>query len=457
MMEFLDRVEELKRVREFLALKEGAFACLYGRRRVGKSRLLKEASAGRTDVVMHIADKSDQVLQRGRLARDLSRLIPGFDRVDYPDWGALLERWVADAPRGSVLVLDEFPYLVERTPALPSVVQRILEGIGPTGLKLIICGSSQRMMQGLVLDESEPLYGRAREIIRLQPIGFEWMKRAFPSLSPRSRLEHYAVWGGVPRYWELSQGERSLIQTLRRQVFSPLGVLRNEPAYLLLDNLKGSIQASSILALVGMGAHRLSEIASRLQVPTTALSGPIRRLVELGLVRKETPFGCDAKGNKRSLYKVSDSFLDFWYRFVLPNYSDEGYLEDVADHDEFRHGFDVYLGCAWEQLVRESIPLRKVPGVSGRLRRASRWWGNGIDGSAMELDVVAETSDGKTLLVGECKLALSAREARHEQDDLQRKAECLPFVKDYSRVVCQLFVAFDPPSGALSIPWAEGD
>ena len=108
MMEFLDRVEELQRVREFLSLREGAFACLYGRRRVGKSRLLKEASAGRADVVMHIADKSDQVLQRGRLARDLSRLIPGFDRVDYPDWGALLERWVADAPRGSVLVLDEF-------------------------------------------------------------------------------------------------------------------------------------------------------------------------------------------------------------------------------------------------------------------------------------------------------------------------------------------------------------
>ena len=89
MMEFLDRVEELQRVKEFLSLKEGAFACLYGRRRVGKSRLLKEASAGRADVVMHIADKSDQVLQRGRLARDLSRLIPGFDRVDYPDWGGV--------------------------------------------------------------------------------------------------------------------------------------------------------------------------------------------------------------------------------------------------------------------------------------------------------------------------------------------------------------------------------
>ena len=106
------------------------------------------------------------------------------------------------------------------------------------------------MMQGLVLDKREPLYGRAAEIMNLRPIGFDWMKTVFPALSPRGRLEHYAVWGGVPRYWELSEHENSLWQTVRQQVFSPLGLLRNEPAHLLLDDLKDSVQASSFQTIL---------------------------------------------------------------------------------------------------------------------------------------------------------------------------------------------------------------
>ena len=456
-MKFVDRIEETKRLRSLLAQKDGAFACLYGRRRIGKSRLLREVIAGRKDAILHIADKSDAVLQRTRLAQDIGKLIPGFGSVSYPDWGTLLDRWLKDAPRGSLFILDEFPYLVERSPELPSILQRILEDIKPTGIKCIVCGSSQRMMQGLVLDEREPLYGRASEIINLRPIGFDWMKTVFPALSPRDRLEHYAVWGGVPRYWELSENESNLWQTIRQQVFSPLGLLRNEPAYLLLDDLKDSVRSSSILSIIGMGTNRMSEIASRLQVPTTALGGPLKKLTDLGLVYKETPFGCDAKSNKRSLYRIADPFLDFWYRFVLPNYSDERYLEDPNDFADFKKSFSVHLGHVWEKLIQDILPLRKIPGISKRLRKPARWWGNGTNGKAMEIDIVAETIDAKTLLVGEAKLSLSAREAEHALSELKVKASLLPFSTEYDKVVCQLFAADTPPTSALGLDWAENN
>ena len=321
-MEFFDRVDELARLKRFLALEEGAMACLYGRRRIGKSRLLEELLESREDVVIHVADRSEAALQRRRFAQDVAALLPGFADVSYSDWGSLLDRWQREAPFGSVLVIDELPYLVEQSPELPSVLQRVTDRLRKSGQKIFICGSSQRMMLGLLIRSDEPLYGRARELVCLGPISFEWTKKAFPRLSVWERFEHYAVWGGVPRYWEACQGERDMWETLRNQVFSPQGMFHDEPNFILHDDLEDAVQATSVLSLIGQGSERLAEISSRLQVPATSLSRPLKRLIELGLVRRDIPFGCDEKGNKRTLYRLADPFLRFWYSFALPHYSD---------------------------------------------------------------------------------------------------------------------------------------
>lgn len=454
-MDFLDRIDELDRLRRFLGLGEGALACLYGRRRIGKSRLIEEALSGRADVILHVADRSEATLQRARLAKDVSVLLPGFAAVTYADWGSLLDRWAREAPKNSVLVVDELPYLVERSPELPSVLQRIADGLRRSGQKLILCGSSQRMMQGLVLSESEPLYGRARELVNLGPIGFGWTRKAFPGASVWSRFEHYAVWGGVPRYWEVCQGERNLWETLRRQVFSPNGLFHDEPSFVLQNDLQDAVQATSVLSLIGQGSERLAEISSRLQVPATSLMRPLKRLVELGLVFRDTPFGCDAKSNKRSLYRLADPFLRFWYSFALPNYSDPHYLSTKEEVEAMEPAFRAYLGLAWELLVRETLQRQPIPGVTGRWRRVSRWWGTGVNREPMEVDVVAESVDGKTLLVGEAKLALSRLEAEHALRELKAKAALLPFASDYDRVEVRLFVAKKCPVESISLDWCD--
>lgn len=454
-MDFIDREEEQKRFRRFLNLREGALACVYGRRRIGKSRLIEEVVSGRKDVVVFVAERSEAALQRSRLAADISSLIPGFADVAYDNWSVMFNRWQKDAPKGSILVIDELPYLVERSPELPSVLQRIADGLRPTGKKIILCGSSQRMMQGLVLNENEPLYGRAREIVKLEPIHFRWMKNAFPSLSAWERFCLYAVLGGVPRYWETFQGEDDMWSALREQVFSPQGLFHDEPNHVLQDDLQDSVQATSVLSLVGRGVERLVEIAGRLLVPATALGRPIKRLMELGFVTREIPFGSDAKSNKKTLYRISDPFLRFWYSFVLPNYSDANFLSDKAEIKALQPAFRVYLGQAWERLVRDEIQRKPLPGLDMRFRNAARWWGSGLDRKAMEIDVVAESLDGGTLLVGEAKLSLSETEAVRVLRDLEAKARQLPFASKYKRIVSRLFVAQDPPSAAVSVDWCE--
>jgi AAA+ ATPase superfamily predicted ATPase len=324
-----------------------------------------------------------------------------------------------------------------------------------TGKKIILCGSSQRMMQGLVLNENEPLYGRAREIVKLEPIRFRWMKQAFPAMSAWERFCLYAILGGVPRYWETFQGEDDMWSALREQVFSPQGLFHDEPNHVLQDDLQDSVQATSVLSLVGRGVERLVEIAGRLQVPATALGRPIKRLMELGFVTREIPFGSDAKSNKKTLYRISDPFLRFWYSFVLPNYSDANFLSDKAEIKALQPAFRVYLGQAWERLVCDEIQRRPLPGLDMRFRNAARWWGSGLDRKAMEIDIVAESLDGETLLVGEAKLSLSETEAVRVLRDLEANARQLPFASKYKRIVSRLFVAQDPPPPAVSVDWCE--
>ena len=121
-MKFLDRVEERARLMRLLNGADGAFACLYGRRRCGKTRLLHECVAGLPNTIYYLADRSERPAQLARFIKEASRVLPAFAAASPNDWGAALDLWTALAPRGAVLILDEFPYLVEKDDALPSVL-----------------------------------------------------------------------------------------------------------------------------------------------------------------------------------------------------------------------------------------------------------------------------------------------------------------------------------------------
>ncbi len=419
---FLNRAAELGRLRKRLRARSASLAVLYGRRRCGKSRLVQEVLRSLPGVYF-LADQRESPLQRRALAREIARLIPGFDRVEYPGWDELFERLRADAPRGMVLALDELPFLVERAPELPSILQKHVDSVR-TPLHLILCGSSQRMMLGLTLDASAPLYGRAQELMRILPLGIEEIPRAFRVRGADACLRLYAFYGGVPRYWELAREERDALAALERHVFDPLGVLHREPERLLADDLRDQVQAASVLSLVGQGCHRSSEIAGRLGVPATSLSRPLARLVELGFLAREVPFGASPRDSKKSLYRVADPFLRLWYRFVQPNASrlEAGGLTDVMR--DVRGELEQHVGEIWEQLVRERLPRLEIAGR--RFEAGARWWGGGLDGKPLELDVVASAvGDPGTLLVGEAKLRCSAREVERALASLARKsAQC---------------------------------
>jgi uncharacterized protein len=398
-MRFVDRKDELARLLALSGRRDGGLAIVSGRRRVGKTRLLVEW-VDHAGGVYFVADQSSPELQRRYLVAALATQLSGLDGVTFSDWRTLLTGVAAramDAKWHGPLVLDELPYLVLQAPELPSALQHFIDHDAKRArLTVAIAGSSQRMMQGLVLDASAPLYGRARELLVLGPLPPSYLLQALPDQDP---VAAWTSWGGVPRYWELASEETGApAARVDRLVLDPLGPLHREPDHILLEEIPSALEVRPVLDAIGAGVHRVSEIAARMGRPATSLSRPLDRLVQMGLARREVPFG--DKRSKRALYQISDPFFRLWFRVIAPNRGPLATMSPASRRALLAKHWPALEAQAWEELCRDAVPRL------GDWSPASRWW----RGNEPEWDVVAESLDRRTLLVGEVKLQASQRD-----------------------------------------------
>jgi len=434
-MEFVDRKKEFARLQKALQRENPQFIAVYGRRRIGKSTLIKRVMDFSRGDIYFLADRTSEPSQRQLFSATVDMSIEGFSMASYPTWESLLVSLNRALDHRITVCLDEFPYLVKSCPALPSILQKLLDE-KKLKFDLIICGSSQQMMQGFILDNKEPLYGRADEIMKMQPIGPSFVCQAL-HCDAEQAVREYAVWGGIPRYWVLRENYDSLHDAIENLLLTSEGTLYEEPSKLLYDEMRDTVQASSILSFIGNGANKLSEIASRAEKQATDITPQLSRLKELGFIKKEIPFGESEKKSKRGLYHISDPLLRFHYRYVLPYRSliELGHSHAVLSVLEKTE--NDYTSQVWEELCRNYISTHGFDNVV--YQAASRWWGSYYDEGKeqyipAELDVVAESFDGKHLFLGECKWQNGNQliDAKEELERLQTIAGGLPFAKDHT-------------------------
>ena len=439
-MKFVDRIGETARLRDALSRKKSSLVVVYGRRRLGKSTLIKRVLSDRD--VYFLADRSEGQHQRTLLAKVIAQVFSDFDKLTYPDWESMFRAVNYRADKRFTLCLDEFPYLVEQSPELPSVLQKIVDE-KQLKYNLVLCGSSQNMMYGLFLDSTAPLYGRADEIMRLAPIRLPYIQEAL-GLDATAAIEEYSVWGGVPRYWELRESRSSLDDAMWHNILSVNGALYEEPIKLFQDDVKDIVKTSTIMSYIGTGANRLSEIAGRCDEPATNLSRPLKKLIDLGFLEKDVPFGIDEKNAKKSLYKIADPFMAFYYQFVVPNRSFIELNRRLPIDQALNTHFSEYVNMQWEKMCRDAVTGNLVNGVV--YGKAKRWWGSVLNeakkAEQVEFDVVAESIDKKYLLVGECKWT-TQENGKQLTAELLRKAKLLPFANDYT-IVPMLFLKSVP-------------
>ena len=387
---------------------------IWGRRRIGKTRLLLEW-VRRHKGLYTVADQSAAPMQRRYAAESISERFPGFAEVDYPSWRslfvALTKAALLDGWQGPV-VFDELPYWITQDKSLASVLQAWLDHDAKTAnLTVALSGSAQNMMHGLTLNHDAPLYGRASELMRLSPIPVGYLRQVMPGLSAKDIVKTAALWGGVPRYWELVQPFGGDIETaVDELLLNPLGVLHEEPNRLLAMELPTAASLRPVLDAIGMGANKISEIAGRLGLPSTALSGQMQRLQELDLVKRELPFGEPEKRSKKSLYKIADPMMRAWFRLVAPKRAFLAATDRAGRLAHFEKQKQQLYSEGFEDLAREAVPKLAGSCLDGiRFGPAGRYWA----GNGPEWDVVALSEEGNHLLLGEVKW--------HEQNTDEQK------------------------------------
>lgn len=443
-MEFLNRKDEMERL-DGLVVRGGGLAVVYGRRRMGKTRLLVEW-VRRHKGIYTVADPSSPEVQRRYFAEAIGERLQGFGEVDYRDWRSLFSRLAREAAqvgwRGP-LVIDELPYLVLGSPELPAILQRWVDHEA-SNLVVVVAGSSQHMMHGLALGGDSPLYGRARELLEILPLSPKLLPQALGKGSGLELLAGYTAWGGVPRYWELAADiSGSTEHKVDRLALDPMGPLHREPDRLIAGELPPASEVRSLLDAIGAGSNRLSEIAGRLGRPATSLGRPILRLQGMGLVKREVPFGEDERATKRSLYRISDPFTRLWFRVVAPHRAQLAVAGSEGRLSILARSWPQLVGEAWEDLCRNLIPEidpDSALGAIGPWGPPSRWW----RGSEVAWDIVALSLDGRRVLLGEAKTHVASIEAAAEALS-RRPSPDLPARMRSATPVRVLFVANPVP------------
>lgn len=454
-MKFIDRKNEMARLDALVARHAAGLVVLWGRRRVGKTRLLTEWCHHHGGVYT-VADQSAESVQRRYFAEAIATLLPNFNETEYPGWRTLLRRLAQDARAANwkgPLILDEFPYLVAASPTLPSILQNWIDHeVSASGLLVAIAGSSQRMMQGMILDANAPLYGRALEAMELRPLPAGWIGPALGLADPVKIVQAYTAWGGIPRYWELAEPFHADIdRSVDELVLNPLGPLHREPDRLLLEEMPPAAGLRPLLDVIGSGAHRLSEIAGRLNQPATSLTRPVGRLMDLGLVQREIPFGESEKTSRRALYRINDPFFRLWFHVVAPHRAVFASSADVTRQvvwDRLKEGL---IAEAWEVLCRNAVPrLQALPDseISSPWLPAGRWW----RGNDPEWDVVTCTADRRMSLVGEVKWSAKPM----EEAELEKIAHVMLSRPLPSHLPRQTLYAVFVPKSASGKPLTRG-
>ena len=399
-MNFHDRQDELAQLEQAYDSAGSALVVLYGRRRLGKTALLRQFAATRPHCYF-MADRAAEADLRRSLATTMAEALgeETLAKAEYTDWYDLFAAFdrLRPARRKFALILDEYQYLCQVQPAFSSFLQKWWdEHWSGSGLCLILCGSATSMMYKQTLASSAPLYGRATAQLLLRPIRVDALPAFLPGKSPSQLVEFATMTGGVPRYLELAAPFRSRRKALIELVLRPNGILHNEARQLLQEEIQSPNICWSILHAIGSGATRVSEIGSRLQEPANKLTRYLDLLRDLCLIRRETPvLESKPATSKKGTYLVSDAFTRLWFGVVYPYNSFFEFGDIETAYPRIEPMLDTHTSHCFEELCRDWLRARAVDYDAARV---GRQWSRHY-----EIDLAAANVQDQLTVVGECK------------------------------------------------------
>lgn len=403
---FVARSRELGVLDKLWRSDNASLLILYGRRRVGKTRLLthwlqQHDAAG----LYWVAEPTSALSQLRSFSQALMTFIdpeaPLSPDFTFDTWEMALRQVALFAQtRRIALFIDEVTYLMDVNADFVGVLQKAWDQwLSNSDLLLALSGSQMGLMQKHLLDYEAPLYGRLTAQMKLPPLPFGTTRLYFPDYSARERATVFAMWGGVPAYWERLDPEQTVLDNLQLNILPDHAWMIDESRILLQDFITDLHNYVGIMRAVADGQHALGEIADRIGLSGSKASFYLSVLRDTGFVTRRVPISQRGTTSRRGRYYVTDPYLRFFYRFMSAHQSRlalgqtqqmmQLLTEDLPDFIE---------AYTWQELCRDWLLYAsdrgEIPLVIDEV--GSEWT------RSRGIDVVGINEKARSVVLGDC-------------------------------------------------------
>ncbi|MCK5763885.1 MAG: ATP-binding protein [Clostridiales bacterium] len=422
---FYGRKEELDFLEDRYKSDRGELIVLYGRRRIGKTELLREFSKDKS----YVFYSCKETIDAEQLELFSKKLLKGNPLADYMKSFSAWEDAFAfikdlQVKEKKLIIIDEFPYMVMNNSSIPSILQNLWdETLKNENLMIILCGSSMSFIEENILSEKNPLYGRATGIYKLNEIDVFTSALFFEHASNKEKVVRYSILGGVPHYLNQFDYKLSTEENVKKYILTKGSILYNEVEFLMKQELRETSVYYTIIEAVAMGNTKLNEIYMKTQIERAKISVYLKNLIKLNIIEKEYPVTEPIKKRTKAqggLYKLKNNYFKFYFRFVYPNISEleESDVDGVYNY-MVKPYLDEYASYVFEDVcVQYMRKLNKKQLLPFRYSKIGRWWKKQI-----EIDVLA-MDNNKNGIFGECKWK-NSKMKKNELEKLKEKSSAV--------------------------------
>ncbi len=433
---FVARERELKALKDVYEKKGFGMTIIYGRRRVGKSTLIKEFIKGKSAIFYTSTKVGAQRNLELFTKEALAVLDPAMSAAKFSSVESVLDIITSKMPddKKTILVIDELPYWADKDEALLSVLQKYIDTKwADKNMMLILCGSALSFMENKVLSEKSPIFGRRDSQIKLEAFNYRDSALFVPNYTTEEKAVCYGVTGGVAKYLSLFDPERSLDENIVRLFFTADGYLYDETRNLLMQEFSDVTLVNNVIEQIASGENALNNIASKVREKDATVLYSLDKLIRIGLVEKK---GCitEEKNKKKTQYVLKDHMFKFWYQFIPKAVSvielgqGREYYEKVV-----KSQIHSFMGSVFEEMCRYFTLEQGIKGAYGSfLTQTGTWWGVELlmdeDGKrhvqTADIDVVGISSIDKSAVIGECKFK-NEKIDKEIYDTLRRRSKLI--------------------------------